>query len=84
MMQVGAFWDGSNGFLPIIEVDFSNLIKCDVDSVLVLQFALSSQLLSQRSKTRTCTSVADPESASSGTFQCMQFLPFLFFFACSI
>ena len=82
MMQVGAFWDGNNGFLPIIEVDFSNLIKCDVDSVLVLQFAISSQSLSQRSKTHT--SVADPENPSSGTFQCMQFLPFLIFFAYSI
>ena len=37
------------------------------------------QSLSQRSKTRT--SVADPGSASGGTFQCMQFLPFLSMFS---
>ena len=37
------------------------------------------QSLSQRSKTRT--SVADPGSASGGTFQCMQFLPFLSIFS---
>ena len=35
--------------------------------------------LSQQSKTRT--SVADPGSASGGTFQCMQFLPFLSIFS---
>ena len=37
------------------------------------------QSLSQRSKTRT--SVADPGSASGGTFQCMQFLPFFIYFS---
>ena len=36
------------------------------------------QSLSQRSKTRT--SVADPGSASSGTFQRMQFFPFFIYF----
>ena len=40
------------------------------------------QSLSQWSKTRT--SVADSGSASGGTFQCMQFLPFSFFLTCSI
>ena len=39
----------------------------------------SDKLLSQRSKTRT--SVADPGSASGGTYQCMQFLPFLSIFS---
>ena len=44
---------------------------------------LYSQSLSQWSKTRT--SIADPGSASGGTFQCMQFLPFLsIFLTCSI
>ena len=37
------------------------------------------QLLSQQSKIRT--SVADPGSASNGTFQCMQFFPFLSIFS---
>ena len=37
------------------------------------------QSLSQRSKTRT--SIADPGSASGGTFQCMQFLPFFIYFS---
>ena len=37
------------------------------------------QSLSQRSKTRT--NVADPGSASGGTFQCMQFLPFFIYFS---
>ena len=39
----------------------------------------SIQLLSQRSKTGT--SVADPGSASGGTFQYMQFLPFFIYFS---
>ena len=37
------------------------------------------QSLSQQSKTRT--SVADPGSASGGTFQCMQFLPVFIYFS---
>ena len=41
--------------------------------------AYTSQSLSQRSKTRT--SVADPGSASGGTFQCMQLLPFFIYFS---
>ena len=43
-------------------------------SIVSKNISESSQSLSQRSKTRT--SVADPGSASGGTFQCMQFLPF--------
>ena len=39
----------------------------------------SKQSISQRSK--TYTSVADPGSASSGTFQCKQFLPFFIYFS---
>ena len=37
------------------------------------------QSFSQRSKTRT--NVADPGSASGGTFQCIQFLPFFIYFS---
>ena len=37
------------------------------------------QLLSQQSKIHT--SIADPGSASNGTFQCMQFFPFLSIFS---
>ena len=51
-----------------------------ISSLSSLSLASSlSQSLSQRSKTRT--SVADPGSASGGTFQCMQFLPFLSMFS---
>ena len=47
---------------------------------LSLRFSrLSVQSISQRSK--TYTSVADPGSASGGTFRCMQFLPFFIYFS---
>ena len=47
-----------------------------------IQYAISRpfQSLGQRSKIYS-TNVADPGSASGGTFQCMQFLPFFIYFS---
>ena len=64
-----------------------SVIKSCIGSILRARIKSSPQVLpippnqslSQRSKTRT--SIADPGSASGGTFQCMQFLPFFIYFS---
>ena len=55
-----------------VKLEKSNKVSHNVTQI-------ASQSLSQRSKTHT--SLADPESASGATFQCIQFLPFLSIFS---
>ena len=62
----------------LIEIGFTKGQRMKI--VKIIQSIKVGQSLSQRSKART--NVADPGSASGGTFQCMQFLPF--FLTCSI
>ena len=52
---------------------------CQCTTLLNLTLRSWQQSLTQRSK--ICTSLADPGSASGATFQCMNFLAFLFIFS---